>query len=121
MYARYKSHDDATLSYMVELSHCFDTFNDVFLLRRAGNWMKAKATVPRMEIVNKRMVGEETHADAWAPSKKQREMNTWWDHNRHKIDISQELDSDFNFMKIHFMSHWAENIHHYGFLQQYPA
>jgi len=32
MYARYISHDDATLSYMVDTLHRFHTFKDVFLL-----------------------------------------------------------------------------------------
>jgi len=32
MYARYKSHDDATLSYMEDALHRFHTFKDVFLL-----------------------------------------------------------------------------------------
>ena len=30
MYARYKSHDDATLSYMEDALHHFHTFKDVF-------------------------------------------------------------------------------------------
>ena len=32
MYARHKSHDDATLSYMEDALHCVYTFKDVFLL-----------------------------------------------------------------------------------------
>jgi len=35
-YARYKSHDDAMLSYMEDALHHLDTFKDVFLLGRAG-------------------------------------------------------------------------------------
>jgi len=33
MYAQYKSHDDATLSYMEDVLCCFHTFKDVFLSR----------------------------------------------------------------------------------------
>jgi len=32
MYAQYKSHDDATLSYMEDALHRFHTFKDVLLL-----------------------------------------------------------------------------------------
>ena len=32
MYAQYKSHDDATLTYMEDTLQCFLTFRDVFLL-----------------------------------------------------------------------------------------
>jgi hypothetical protein len=35
-YARYKSHNDATLSYMENTLHRVHTFKDVFLLGRAG-------------------------------------------------------------------------------------
>jgi len=34
MYARYKSHDDATLSYMGDTLHCFHTFKDVLTRAR---------------------------------------------------------------------------------------
>jgi hypothetical protein len=36
VYARYKSHDDASLSYMEDFFHRFHTFKDVFLLGQAG-------------------------------------------------------------------------------------
>jgi len=78
-YARYKSHDDATLSYMEDALHRFHTFKDVFLLGRAGKKAKAKANALRMELVKKRKVDEETNADTWSPSKKQCEMNAWRD------------------------------------------
>jgi len=54
-------------------------------------------------------------------SKKQRQMNTLCDYISHEIDISKELDADFNFPMIHLMSHWAEQIRRYGALQQYSA
>ena len=53
MYARYKSHDDATLSYLEDALHHFDTFNEVFLLKRAGKNAKAKANALRTELMNK--------------------------------------------------------------------
>jgi hypothetical protein len=53
MYALYKSHDDATLSYMEDALHSFHTFQDVFLLGRAGKKAKAKANALRTELVKK--------------------------------------------------------------------
>ena len=55
------------------------------------------------------------------PSKMWCEMNTCWDYISHQIDISKELDADFNFLKINLMSHWAKQIRQYGALQQYSA
>jgi len=121
MYARYKSHDDATLSYTEDALHRLHTFKDVFLLRRAGKKAKAKANALRKELVKKRKVDKETNAETWTPSKKQREMNAWRDYISHKIDVSKQLDADFNFPKIHLMSHWVEQIRRYGALQQYSA
>jgi hypothetical protein len=105
MYTRYKSHDDATLSYMEDAFHRFHTFQHVFLLGRAGKKAKAKPKALRTELVKKRKVDEETNAETWMPSMTPHEMNAWRDCVRHKIDVSKELDADFNFPKIHLMSH----------------
>ena len=75
MYARYKSHDDATLSYMEDALCRFHTFQDVFLLWRAGKRAKAKAYALRMELAKKRKLEEETNAETFTPFKKQREMD----------------------------------------------
>ena len=64
------------------------------------------------------MVDEEMNAETWTPSKKWREMNAWRDYISHEMDISKVLDADFNFPKIHLMSHWAKQIRRYGALQQ---
>jgi hypothetical protein len=80
IYARYKSHDDATLSYMEDALHRFHTFKDVFLLGRAGKKAKPKANALRTELGKKRKVDEETNADTWTPSKKRRKMNAWRDY-----------------------------------------
>jgi len=121
MYARYKSHNDATFSYMEDALHGFHTFKDVFLLGRAGKKAKAKANTLRTELVKNRKVDKETNAETCMPSKKRREMNAWWDYITNKIDVSKELDADFNFPRIHLMSHWVEQIRRYGALQQYCA
>jgi hypothetical protein len=106
---------------MEDTFHRFHTFKDVFLLGRASKKAKAKANALRTELVKKRKVDEKTNVDSWMPSKKRREMNTWRDYISHMIDISKELDADFNFPKIHLMSHWAEQFCRYGALQQYSA
>jgi hypothetical protein len=62
MYTRYKSHDDATLSYMEDALRRFHTFKDVFLLVQASNKAKAKASALRTDLVKKRKVDKETNA-----------------------------------------------------------
>jgi len=99
----------------------FHTFQDVVLLGRASQKAKAKADALRMELMKKPKVDKETTADSWTPSKKRCEMNAWRDYISHEGDISKKLDADFNFPKIHLMSHWAEQIRHYEALQLYSA
>jgi hypothetical protein len=110
MYARYKSDDDATMSYIEDALHRFETFKDMFLLGPAGTKAKAKANALRTELMKKRKVDEEPNAETWTPSKKRRGMSTWQDYISYMIDISQELDADFHFRKLHLMSHWAEQV-----------
>jgi len=121
MYARYKSHNDATLSDMKDAMHCFHIFKDVFLLRRVGKSVKGQANALRTELVKKPEVEEETNAENWMASNKWHKMNFWREYISHEIDVSMELDADFNFPKIHLMSHWVEQICWYGVLQQYSA
>jgi len=106
---------------MEDTLHRFHTFKNVFLLGQAGNKAKAKANALRIELVKKRKIDEETNAATWTPSKKRREMNAWREYISHEIDVSKELDADFNFPKIHLRSHWVEQICRYGASQQYSA
>jgi hypothetical protein len=67
------------------------------------------------------MVVAGTNAETSTLAKKRREMNACQDYISHKIDVSKELDANFNFPKIHLMSHWVEQMHRYGTLAQYSA
>jgi hypothetical protein len=88
MYAQYKSHNNATLSYMEDSLCHSHTFNDIFLLGQAGNKAKAKANALRMDLMKKRKVDKETNAESWTPSKKQCEINTWCHYVSQEMDIS---------------------------------
>jgi hypothetical protein len=101
--------------------YCFHTFKDVFLLGRAGKKAKAKANALRTELLKKQNVYKETNAETWRPFRKRREMNAWRDNISHEIDVSNKLDADFNFPKIHLMSHWVDQTRPSRALQQYSA
>jgi len=106
---------------MEDSLHRFHTFEHVFLLGRAAKKVKAKANALKTELVKKRKVDNDTYAETWTPSKMRHEIIAWRDYTSYKIDISKELNSGFNFLKIHLISHWADKIHRYGALQQYSA
>jgi len=101
--------------------HRFHTLKDVFLLGRVSKLVKAKANALRTKVVNKRKIDEETHTDTRTSFKKRCEMNPWRDDIIHEIDVSKELDDNFNYPKIHWISHWVDEIPRYGAWEQYSA
>jgi hypothetical protein len=106
---------------MEDALHLFHTFKDVFLLGQAGKKVTAKPNALRTDLVKKRKVDEETHAESWTPSKNGHKMNAWRDYINHKIDISNELKANFNFLMSHLTTHWAEQVCRYGALKQYSS
>jgi hypothetical protein len=117
MYARYTSHDDATLSYIEDAWHRFHSFKDVLLLGRAGRKAKGKANALRTELVKKRKVDSETNSETCTLSNMWRTMNAWRDYISRNIDVSKESDADLNFPKFHLMSHSVEQIRQNGAVQ----
>jgi len=99
----------------------FLTFKDVFLLGRTGQMAEAKTNGRRTELVKERKVDEETPAETWTPFNKRRGMNARQNSISHEIDVSKKLDADFNFLNIHLMSQWVEQICSSGTLQQHSA
>jgi hypothetical protein len=69
MYARYQSHNNATMSYMEDALHRFHTSKDVFLLGGAGKKAKPTANALRIDLVKKRKVDEETNVETWTLSR----------------------------------------------------
>jgi len=51
MYTPWKSHNVMTLSYIEDALRWFHTFNEVFLLGRAGKMVKAKANAMTMKLM----------------------------------------------------------------------
>jgi len=99
----------------------FLTFKDSVLLWPAGKKPKPKANALKKELVKKRKVDEELNAATWTPSELCRERNAWWNYISHEIDVSKELDANFNFLKIHLTTRWVEQICRNWALQQYSA
>jgi len=55
------------------------------------------------------------------PSTTPQEINDCWDYIRYESDVSKELDTDFNYPKIHPMSHSVDQIDSHTALKQYSA
>jgi len=110
MAARYKSHNDATLSFVEDTFCHFHAFKDVFLLGRGSTNAKEKLNSLKIELVNKRKLDKETNAEIWSLTKTKHEMNAWRDYLSLKIGVSKQLDANFNFLTIHLMCHLVEQI-----------
>ena len=121
MYSRYKSHDDDTIGYMEDALNSFHKTKDVFLGARVGKRARAKASNLRTELVRKRKAEEELRAESLTPTQRRREYNEWRDFIDSEVDMSKEGDAHFNFIKIHLMSHFAEQVRLYGSLPQWSA
>ena len=113
MSSRYKSHDDDTVEYMENALLRFHGSTDVFLCAQVGKRARAKAGNLRTELVRKRR-RRELRAESSTPSQRRREYNEWRDFIDSEVDLSKENDAHFNFIKIHLMSHFAEQIRLYG-------
>ena len=121
MYSRYKSHDDDTIGYMEDALLRFHRSKEVFLGARVGKRARAKAGNLRTELVRKRKAEEELRADSLTPSQRRREHSEWRDFIDSEVDLSKENDAHFNFIKIHLLSHFTEQIRLYGSLPQWSA
>jgi len=110
MYARYKSHDDSTWSYLEDTLRRVHTSKDVLSLGRASQKVKVKVNALTMKLWKKRRVDEETNVETTTLSKKRCDMKACRDYISHKIVGCKELDADFNYPKIHLMCHWVEQI-----------
>jgi len=75
---------------------------------------KAKTNALRTELVKKGKVDDETYADTWTLSTKQCKINSWPNFFNHRKHVSNKLDADFNFPKIHLMSHFNESLQQYS-------
>jgi len=93
---------------MGDTLHHFHTFKDVFLLRRPGKKAKTKTNALRTELMKKRKVDNESITGTWTPSRNGHEMNSWRDYISQELNVCKKSDADFNFPKIHLMSHWVE-------------
>jgi len=80
--------------------------------------VKATANALGTELVKKRKIDEERNAETWMPSKTRCKKNALRDYISHEIDVSKELDVDFNFLKIQLLSHWVEQNCSYGAMHQ---
>jgi len=115
--ARYHSYADSTMKYMRTYLQKFHETKDVFLRYRRGT------TARKAQDISKQFTEEIDHrwaADIGLPvAQCARLVEDDPVERAYRINQALEEDSHFNFLKLHLLSHYANQIAQYGSLLQY--
>ena len=120
--SQYTSHTDETIEYLEQYLKAFHDHKDVF-----KEYRRDKSTARKVREVTARIRGENTeilnqHRLAGATAAKRRRIAD----EQHRdldgmiADIYDE-DVDFNFVKIHLLSHFGDHIRRFGNIQMYST
>jgi DNA-directed RNA polymerase subunit N (RpoN/RPB10)/oligoribonuclease (3'-5' exoribonuclease) len=121
--AQYRSHTDSTIQYMEDYLDEFHRHKDVFHQYRAGKRAKRKAEKLRAELT-KESKAEREATEGWdnlsrtAKSRQLNEDKTWIES---QVKSLVEEESDFNFIKLHLLTHFSEHVKELGHLTNVSA
>ena len=120
--SQYKSHTDATIQYLEQYLKAFHDHKDVF-----KEYRKDKSTMRKVREVTARIRGENSEVLnqqrlSGATAAKRRRIA---DEQRRDLDgIVADIydeDVDFNFVKIHLLSHFGDHVRRFGNIQMYST
>src|SRR5437588_5730472 len=113
--AQYRSHLDEMLQYMSDFLDDFHRYKDIFL-----EFRRDKATVRRVHEVCKRMTKShmeamnQLRASAASILERYRTRDDQCRQLQDAINAIYDGELDFNFVKIHLLSHFKDYVHHFG-------
>jgi len=117
MMAQYRSHTPETISYREEYATQFHERKDIFLEFRISKWTQEKADELRKKVRRQRVqIRERVH-----PSQRRRICNN---DRAEENDQCMELihsESNFNFVKMHLISHFRDHIYMFGNIPLYST
>jgi hypothetical protein len=120
--SQYKSHTDETIQYLEQYLKAFHDHKDVF-----KEYRKDKSTTRKVREVTTRIRSENSevlnqHRLSGATAAKRRRIA---DEQRRDLDgvvaDIYEEDVDFNFVKIHLLSHFGDHVRRFGNIQMYST
>jgi hypothetical protein len=121
--AQYRSHTDSTIQYIEEYIDEFHRHKDVFHQYHVRKRAKRKAEKQRVELTQKLQADREATVN-WkklsgrAKRCQLNEDKTWI---QSQIKSLLEEESDFNFIKLHLLSHFSEHGKELGHLTNVSA
>jgi len=117
MVAQYRSHTPETISYMEEYAPQFHETKDIFLEFRISKWTQEKA-----DEVRKELGGQRAQMRERVPPSQQHRIRD--DHREEENNQHMELihsESNFNFVKMHLISHFLDHIYMFGNIHMYST
>jgi hypothetical protein len=120
--SQYTSHTDETIQYLEQFLKAFHDHKDVF-----KEYRRDKSTIRKVREVSTRIRGENTevlnqHRLSGVTAAQRRRIA---DEQRRDLDgIVADIydeDVDFNFVKIHLLSHFGDHVRRFGNIQMYST
>jgi len=117
MMAQYPSHTPETISYMEEYVTQFHETKDIFLEFRISKWTQEKANKLRKEL--RRQIAQ--MRERVRPSQRSRiRDDDREEENDHCMEVIHS-ESNFNFVKMHLISHFRDHIYMFGNIPMYST
>jgi len=117
MRAQHPSQTPATIGYMEEYLDRFQRMKDIFLESRFSKPTQAQVDNQRKELGDQRAQSNMREA----PTKRRRRLEDNRDEENELHMDMIDTESDFNFVKMHLLSHFSAHIRQYGNLQMYST
>jgi len=118
--ARHASDTESTINYMRDYLRWFHETKGLFLCFRAGKVAKAKAEAVQREL-NLQRESRQSALDNLSAKLLAQLQDEDQLERQYLINDILEVESDFNFPKIHLLSHNADRISRYSSLPQYST
>jgi hypothetical protein len=117
MMAQYRSHTDDTIQYMEDYANLFHQTKDIFLEFRISKRTQTKADELRRELRQQQTLVN--HSVAKSNRRRVREQDRA-EENDQRMDLIY-AESNFNFIKMHLISHFRDHIYQFGNIPMYST
>ena len=120
--AQYKSHTDETIQYLEQYLKAFHDYKDVF-----KEYWKDKSTGRKIREVTARIRNEncdvlnQHRLQGLTATQRRRIADEQHQQLEGVVADIYDEDVDFNFVKIHLLSHFADHIRRFGNIQMYST
>jgi len=117
MMAQYRSHTAETIQYMEDYAERFHETKDIFLEFRVSKRTQTKADEQRRELRRQRTLVERSNGKSARRRILEQDRE---EENDQRMDLIH-AESNFNFIKMHLISHFRDHIYQFGNIPMYST